>query len=162
MPSVIFSSTIFFLKPGGRIIAAHGPNEGFTYNSLAMFAAKLYKKIGGEVSFPKDSVDGFNKRVQERWSGFPAVDQEEIQQIVDWHSPIEQNREGIPKGVGLAGRKFLTDNLKSCTIESYEEYTTYFERQGLAKVPWFSRFLEIAYRLFFPGNLFRYIVCKKD
>ena len=162
MPSVIFSSTIFFLKPGGRIIGGHRPNVGFTYNSLAMFAAKLYKKIGGEVSFPKDSVDGFNKRVQERWSGFPAVDQEEIQQIVDWHSPTEQNSVGIAKGVGLKGKDFLTDNLKSCTIESYEEYTTFFERQALAKVPWLSSFLEVTCRLIFPGNLFRYIVCKKD
>jgi 2-polyprenyl-3-methyl-5-hydroxy-6-metoxy-1,4-benzoquinol methylase len=63
-PGELIKTLESFLKPGGRIIGGHEPNVGFTYNSLAMFAAKLYKKIGGEVSFPKDSVDGFNKRVQ--------------------------------------------------------------------------------------------------
>ena len=151
-----------FLRPGGRIIGGHEPNLNFTYNPLAMFAARLYKKIGGDVAFPEDSVDAFNKRIQRIWSGFPSVDQEEIQQIVDWHSPIEQNREGIAEGVGLGGREFLAAHLKSCVIEDYEEYTTYFQRRGLSKVPWFSKFLEIGYRMIFPGNLFRYIVCKKD
>jgi SAM-dependent methyltransferase len=161
-PGELIKNLETFLKPGGRIIGGHEPNVSFTYNSLAMFAAKLYKKIGGDVSFPKNSVNNFNSRVQENWPGFPTVDQEEIQQIVDWHSPIEQSKEGIAKGVGLEGEKFLSDNLKSCSIESYEEYTTFFQRQGLARMPWFSRFLEIIYSLFFPGNLFRYIVCKKD
>ncbi len=160
-PGELIQTLERFLKPGGRIIGGHEPNLSFTYNPLAMLAARLYKKIGGQVSFPKNSIDDFNNRVQARWPGFPTVDQEEIQQIVDWHSPIEQNRDGIAKGVGLKGKDFLIDNLKSCTIESYEEYTTFFERQALAKVPWLSRFLEVTCRLIFPGNLFRYIVCKK-
>ncbi|KMP11016.1 hypothetical protein UR09_04555 [Candidatus Nitromaritima sp. SCGC AAA799-A02] len=150
-----------FLKPGGRIVGGHEPNVDFTYNALAMFAAGLYKRLGGEVAFPKAAVDAFNKRIQETWSGFPTLDQEEIQQIVDWHSPIEQSREGIVKGVGLKGKAFLADNLKSCTIENYEEYTTFFQRQGLTRVPWLPKFLEMGYQMVFPGNLFRYIVCKK-
>jgi 2-polyprenyl-3-methyl-5-hydroxy-6-metoxy-1,4-benzoquinol methylase len=35
------------LKPGGRIIGGHEPNIDFTYNRFAMFAAGLYKKLGG-------------------------------------------------------------------------------------------------------------------
>jgi ubiquinone/menaquinone biosynthesis C-methylase UbiE len=161
-PEELIQTLESFLKPGGRIIGGHEPSLSFTYNPLAMFAARLYKKLGGRVSFPKKSIVDFNKRVQARWPDFPDVDQEEIQQIVDWHSPIEQNRNGIAKGVGLKGKDFLIDNLKSCTIESYEEYTTFFERQALAKVPWLSKFLEVSYRLIFPGNLFRYVARKKD
>jgi ubiquinone/menaquinone biosynthesis C-methylase UbiE len=161
-PEQLIKTLEGLLKPGGKIIGGHEPNIDFTNNSLAMFAAKLYKKLGGAVAFPKDSIDDFNERLKKKWSGFPTVDQEEIQQIVDWHSPTEQNREDIAKGIGLEGKSFLVDNLKFCTVQCYEEYTTFFYRQGLEKIPIFSRLFEMVYRVFFPGNLFRYIVCKKD
>ena len=161
-PDELIQTLEGFLKPGGRIMGGHEPNVDFTYNSIAMFAAGLYKKLGGEVAFPQAAVETFNQRMQETWSGFPRLDQEEIQQIVDWHSPIEQHSEGIAKGVGLKGKDFLAGNLKYCKIENYEEYTTFFQRQGLSKVPWLPRFLELGYQMIFPGNLFRYVVCKKN
>ena len=151
-----------YLKPGGQIIGGHEPNIDFTFNPLARFAASLYKKLGGEVAFPETLVDAFNDRVSKSCSGFPRVDREEIQQIVDWHSPIEQKRDGIAKGVGLKGKKFLQKNLISCKIESYEEYTTFFERPVLMKIPLVQKMFQAVYNVFFPGNLFRYIVCKKD
>ena len=83
------------------------------------------------------------------------MDREEIQQIVDWHSPIEQKRDGIVKGVGLRGRDFLENNLGCCEIESYEEYTTFFERPTLMKFPFIQKLLRAAYGIFFPGNLYR-------
>lgn len=151
-----------YLKPGGRIIGGHEPNIDFTYNPLARFTASLYKKLGGEVAFPEALVDAFNARVSESRSGFPRVDREEIQQIVDWHSPIEQKRDGIAKGVGIKGRNFLQTNLISCKIETYEEYTTFFERPVLIKFPLLRKMLQAMYGILFPGNLFRYIVRKKD
>jgi ubiquinone/menaquinone biosynthesis C-methylase UbiE len=151
-----------YLKPGGQIVGGHEPNIDFTYNPLARFAAGLYKNLGGEVDFPEALVDSFNARVSENCSGFPHVDREEIQQIVDWHSPIEQKRDGIAKGVGLNGRIFLQNNLDSCEIESCEEYTTFFERPILIKFPLIQKLLQAVYNIFFPGNLFRYIVTKKD
>ena len=161
-PEKIIHTLECYLKPGGQIVGGHEPNINFTYNPFARFAASLYKKFGGEVDFPESLVDIFNSRVGENFSGFPRVDREEIQQIVDWHSPIEQNRDGIAKGVGLRGRDFLENNLASCEIESYEEYTTFFERPVLMKFPMIQKLLQKGYGIFFPGNLFRYIVTKKD
>lgn len=151
-----------YLSPGGRIIGGHEPNVDFTYNPLAMFAARLYKSIGGEVSFPAEMVAIFNQRMKEAYPGFPQVDREEIQQIVDWHSPIEQYRDIVAEGVGFNGRQFLQGNLRFCKIEVYEEYTTFFCRRALERFPIAQRLFEAGFHLLFPGNLFRYVVSKRS
>lgn len=151
-----------YLSPGGRIIGGHEPNVDFTYNPLAMFAARLYKSIGGDVSFPAEMVATFNQRMKEAYPGFPQVDREEIQQIVDWHSPIEQYQDTIAKGVGFSGKQFLQSNLRFCKIDTYEEYTTFFCRRALAQFPVVQRLFEAGFHLLFPGNLFRYMVSKRS
>jgi ubiquinone/menaquinone biosynthesis C-methylase UbiE len=161
-PEKILSRLESMLAHGGCIMGGHEPNVAFTYNSLAMLAARVYKGIGGNVEFPEDLVNEFNKKIAEISPGFPRVDREEIQQIVDYHSPIEQSEEVVIAGVGFEGKEFLEKNLPSCQVQSYEEYTTFFCRQGLEKYPSMQKIFDVGYRMLFPGNLFRYVVKKGD
>ena len=161
-PEKILSRLENMLAPGGCIMGGHEPNVAFTYSSLAILAARVYKSIGGNVEFPEDLVNEFNKKVAEISPGFPRVDREEIQQIVDYHSPIEQSQEVVSVGVGFEGKEFLEKNLPSCRVQSYEEYTTFFCRQGLGKYPSMQKLFETGYHILFPGNLFRYVAIKGD
>ncbi len=160
-PGKILCHLDSFLVSGGYIMGGHEPNIHFTYNPLALFAARLYKIVGGNVAFPGELVANFNQKIKEAYPGFPSVDREEIQQIVEWHSPFEQNREIVAKGVGFNGKDFLKRNLRNCTIVVYEEYTTFFKRKNLENLPKLQQLMDAGYKFLFPGNLFRYIAYKK-
>lgn len=160
-PGKILCQIESFLVSGGYIMGGHEPNIHFTYNPLALFAARLYKIAGGNVAFPGELVENFNQKIKEAYPGFPSVDREEIQQIVEWHSPFEQNREIVAKGVGFNGKDFLIKNLKNCNVVVYDEYTTFFKRRNMVDFLKLQSMLEVGYNIIFPGNLFRYIVCKK-
>ena len=73
-----------------------------------------------------------------------------------------QSEEVVSVGVGFEGKEFLEKNLPSCRVQSYEEYTTFFYRQGLGKYPSMQKLFEIGYHILFPGNLFRYVAIKGD
>ena len=150
------------LNPNGLIIGGHEPSIQFSNNPLARFAGRIYKSLGGEVAFPEEMLDRFNQKLSGSNPDFPRVDQEEIQQIVDWHSPIEQSRDTIASNVGFNGEEFLRESLKSCNITSYEEYTTFFRRKSLEQFPVFQKLLEKGFQWIFPGNLFRYQARKRE
>lgn len=160
-PGKILCQLESLLAPNGYIMGGHEPNVHFTHNPLALFAARLYKIIGGNVAFSREMVAAFNQKMKEAYPGFPHVDREEIQQIVEWHSPIEQYLGIVAKGVGFSGKDFLIKNLKNCNVVRYDEYTTFFKRRNMVNFLKLQSMLEVGYNIIFPGNLFRYIVCKK-
>ena len=160
-PGRLLANLESHLKPGGLIIGGHEPNIQFAQNALARLAARVYKSLGGAVAFPEEMLDTFNQKLRNSIQGFPQVDQEEIQQIVDWHSPTEQNSNTIVQGVGFNGKEFLRKSLTFCDIDTYEEYTTYFCRNSLESFPGIQKLLKKGFQTLFPGNLFRYQARKR-
>jgi SAM-dependent methyltransferase len=160
-PGILLANLEGHLKPGGLIIGGHEPNIQFAQNPLARLAARIYKSLGGAVAFPEEMLDTFNQKLRNSIQGFPQVDQEEIQQIVDWHSPTEQNSDTIVQGVGFSGKEFLRENLTFCDIDTYEEYTTFFCRNSLESFPGIQKLLKKGFQSLFPGNLFRYQARKR-
>ena len=160
-PRTLLASLENHLEPGGVIIGGHEPNIQFAQNALARLAARIYKNLGGAVAFPEEMLGTFNQKLRSSIRGFPRVDQEEIQQIVDWHSPTEQNRNTIVQGVGFNGTDFLRESLPCCDIDTFEEYTTFFCRNSLESFPSLQKLLERGFYSIFPGNLFRYQVSKR-
>jgi len=162
-PAKLLANLEDHLEPGGLIIGGHEPNVQFAQNPLARLAARIYKGLGGAVAFPEEMLDKFNQELElgNDTRGFPRVNQEEVQQVVDWHSPTEQDLHTIAQGVGFNGKEFLEKSLTCCDIDIYEEYTTFFCRNSLESSPLFQRILEKGFRSMFTGNLFRYQLTKR-
>ena len=122
-PARLLANLEDHLEPGGLIIGGHEPNVQFAQNPLARLAARIYKGLGGAVEFPEEMLDKFNQELESGndTRGFPRVNQEEVQQVVDWHSPTEQDLHTIAQGVGFNGKEFLKKSLTSCDSDIYEE-----------------------------------------
>lgn len=152
-----------FLSEGAVIIGSHEPNQQAFKNKLFFVAATLYKKIGGGVTIDDKMVAEFNRLLRERFSSASPVCREEILQMVEYHSPLEQYERDIDFQRGFVPAEFLKSNFAGYDILLLETYSTFSSRPWLSSHRNIQRFLNVLFKLFFrEGNLFRFVLRKQS
>lgn len=149
------------LADGGVVIGCHEPNiNAFKSNIFTLFA-KIYKKIGGGISISDEVVEKFNVMLRDRYPYSSKVSKEEILQLVEYHSPVEQYLFDIDKKAGFVPGKFYTELFPQYDILINESYTTCFYRSFFNKHRKVQKILILLFKYFFKeGNLFRFCLRK--
>jgi 2-polyprenyl-3-methyl-5-hydroxy-6-metoxy-1,4-benzoquinol methylase len=149
------------LAKGGIVIGSHEPNKRVFQNKLFYAAASFYKNMGGDVSIDQETVDEFNVLLSKRYPNAPKVCREEILQMVEYHSPLEQYEKGIAAEIGFVPEEFCQTYFPGYEVLILQTYSTFSHR------PWLSRHKEIQslfsamFSLIFKeGNLFRFVLKK--
>jgi 2-polyprenyl-3-methyl-5-hydroxy-6-metoxy-1,4-benzoquinol methylase len=149
------------LIKGGLVFGSHEPNKNIFNNKLFLLAASLYKSAGGGMGLTQEFVAGFNQDLKKKFPGAPRVSQEEILQMVEFHSPLEQYDNGIDINTGFKPHLFFTDYFPDYTVVKVETYTTFYHRLWLEQHKITQKLLDYLYRTFFrQGNLFRFVIQK--
>ena len=149
------------LIPGGIVLGSHEPNLNAFKSKIFTQVAKLYKRLGGGISISDEVVEEFNKLLINMFPKSCRVSKEEILQIVEYHSPIEQYLNDIDTAVGFERDNFYNELFPMYEILTNENYTTCFYRPFFNKHKFFQKSLNILFKLFFKeGNLFRFSLRK--
>lgn len=149
------------LVEGGILIGSHEPNKEAFRNRLFYAAALLYKRIGGGVSISDAVLDGFNRILHDRYPAAPSVSREEILQMVEYHSPIEQYDRDIDLQSGFTPDEFFKSYFPGYEVQTVETYTTFFYRPWLSRHKMLQSLLAGMFDiLFYEGNLFRFALRK--
>lgn len=149
------------LAPGGMVMGAHEPNKRPFANPLFRLAAAAYKAVGGGFVLKKEFVEAFNDRLRQEHPNAPLACGEEIQQMVEYHSPVEQYDSGVNPLVGFEPEGFTQEMFPGYEVVMLEDYTTFFHRPWLSRRRWAQKLLEGLYAgLFRQGNLFRFALRK--
>lgn len=162
-PETILVELKKMLKPGGVILGAHEPNKDFFKNSLlATGLASLYKRLGGGKDIPPEKVERMNQFLSKEYGETVHYTAEEIHQIAEFHSPIEQSIKGIDRNVGFS-KNIIQDFYKNFEVLYMDSYTSFFHRKGLNKYPLVKKILEVSFKTVFRGgNLIAYTVRSKS
>jgi len=151
------------LVPGGLVLGAHEPNKRPFRNPIYLALATLYKKAGGGVPFDQDIERKFNEVARSQFPGAARVCLEEILQLMEFHSPVEQYVDGIDPETGFIPEEFLSRAFPGHEILLLDTYTTFFHRPALNRHRALRSTLQLIYRTMFrEGNLFRYVIRKDN
>lgn len=151
-----------FLKENGIVIGSHEPNKNVFKNKLFYAGAALYKSIGGSISISDEVVQEFNRLLRNRYPNAPVVSREEILQMTEYHSPLEQYDRGIDLQCGFEPNEFCKSYFPGYEVVALETYSTFFHRPWLSKHKRIQFLLAAVFNLFFrEGNLFRFVLRKK-
>ena len=160
-PSKIAGALHNLLNNEGLIFGSHEPNKLAFSNKLFILGASIYKKLGAGISIDNEEVGAFNSLLHQLYPTAPRVCREEILQMAEYHSPLEQYDNSIDKEAGFIPEEFLRSYFPGYKIFLLENYTTFFCRPGLANHPKMQQFLKSLFSLFIrEGNLFRFILQK--
>lgn len=147
------------LSDGGIIIGSHEPNRKAFQGFLFRITASLYKQLGGGISISKAVVERFNQLLSERYPNAPQVCREEILQITEYHSPLEQYDRGIDLTAGFYINEFLASHFPNFEIIETDTYTTFYHRNWLNNHKIIQNAMRSAYNILFrEGNLFRFVL----
>jgi 2-polyprenyl-3-methyl-5-hydroxy-6-metoxy-1,4-benzoquinol methylase len=151
------------LADGGMIIGSHEPNRKAFENPLFRAAATFYKSIGGGISISKPIVEEFNRVLKELYPKAPSVCREEILQMVEYHSPLEQYDKGVDRNAGFYVKEFFASHFPNFVIMECETYSTFYHRDWLNRHKVVQIALKKMYNIVFSeGNLFRYVLKGRD
>ena len=149
------------LSPGGIIIGSHEPNINAFKSHFFTQCANLYKKIGGGVTIKDSVVERFNFLLSKKYPSAPKVSKEEILQMTEYHSPVEQYLFDIDRTVGFDPEEFYVNLFPGYEILADENYTTCFYRPFFDDHRKIQKFMISVFELFFKnGNLFRFCLTK--
>lgn len=149
------------LAPGGVVVGSHEPNRRPFQNPLFRIFASFYKQIGGGLSISHEFVKNFNTILKHQYPLAPRVCEEEILQMVEFHSPVEQYLDSVDPTVGFVPEEFVATHFKGYEIIVLENYTTFFHRPFLQGKKKTQAILHGIYQfLFQDGNLFRFVLKK--
>lgn len=149
------------LKPGGYLMLAHEPNKAFFQSLPIRLAASAYKLLGFGMKVPKDLREKINARLRQSQLAAAEVGADDILRFVEYHSPVEQARIGIDKNKGFSLRPLLEQELRGYALIEHNEYSTFYHRPLLERVPWLMRAAKTAAALLNGrGNLFSAVLRK--
>ena len=149
------------LGDGGLVIGSHEPDNRILTNPLFRLGASLFKAIGGGISINEETVKKFNQLLHQQYPKAPSVCREEILQMVEYHSPIEQFDKGIDRTSGFNPTEFFNTYFPDYQILTMESYTTFFHRPWLSDHQVIQSILEFVFKsIFNKGNLFRFVLQK--
>ncbi|MBI4405578.1 MAG: alkaline phosphatase family protein, partial [Deltaproteobacteria bacterium] len=147
------------LVGGGLMMGAHEPNRLFFGKPLKKILGELYKKLGNGVEFREENLPIIQRSLKEHGYTFPLTLQE-IQQLVEYHSPVEQHPTWIDPEKG-----FDPDDLFNRIFDGYKIcekrfYSTALNRKSL-RLP--APFQKMITRLLCgdSGNLISYVILKQ-
>lgn len=150
------------LSDGGLIIGSHEPCRPAFDNRLFRIAASMYKGVGGGVTMDDASVREFNRLLRAEYPKAPQVCREEILQIVEYNSPLEQFDRGIDRESGFVPAEFFERCFSGYQVLEMETYSTFFHRPWLSRHTMIQRFLSLGFKTMFEqGNLFRFVLIKR-
>ena len=143
------------------IFGSHEPNKLAFRNGLFNLGAMIYKKIGAGISISSEEVDAFNLLLRKKHPGAPRVCREEILQMTEYHSPLEQYEDIIDCQEGFIPEEFLRSYFPNYKVLLLENYTTFFCRPWLTSHSKTQQMLKGLFSIFIhEGNLFRFILQK--
>ena len=150
------------LANGGIVIGSHEPNKEAFKNKLFLLFASLYKAMGGGITIDDDVVLDFNRLLHQGYPLAPRVSREEILQIVEYHSPVEQYDRAIEPEAGFVPKEFFFSCFSGYEVLKLQSYTTFFHRPYLEKHKNIQSLLAVTYKMLFKdGNLFKFVLRKK-
>lgn len=150
------------LEEGGIVLGAHEPNKRVFQNRLFSAAAGLYKKMGGGITIGDEIVEEFNRLLRARYPAAPRVCREEILQMTEYHSPLEQYDRGVDAEEGFMPEIFLKSHFPGYAVLALETYTTFFHRPRLSGHKGLQTAMAAVFNLLFrEGNLFRFVLRKE-
>lgn len=149
------------LVDDGIVIGSHEPNRRILNSKLFNAGASFYKFIGGGISIDSKVKNEFNRLLNMRYPGAPNVCREEILQMVEYHSPLEQYEKGVDLQSGFVPEEFFDSCFPGYEVLQYETYTTFFYRPWLSKHSGIQLLLAGMFRVLFKeGNLYRFVLKK--
>ncbi|MBU0477572.1 alkaline phosphatase family protein [bacterium] len=152
-----------FLAEDGIVIGSHEPNKEAFKKKLFYAGAALYKGIGGSISISNEVVREFNDLLRNRYPNAPGVCREEILQMVEYHSPLEQYDKSIDLQSGFIPDEFCKLCFPGYKVLLLETYSTFSHRLWLSKHKRIQSLLVAMFNLLFKrGNLFRFVLRKKE
>ncbi len=150
------------LSPNGILIGSHEPNKQAFKNNLFHLSASLYKRVGGSISIDDKTVHEFNRLLRSRYPDAPPVCREEILQMVEYHSPIEQYDRGIDLKTGFVPDEFCKTYFPGYKVITLQTYSTFFHRPWLSRHKNIQSLLKVMFDVLFrEGNLFRFVLRKE-
>ncbi|MBI2082695.1 MAG: alkaline phosphatase family protein [Deltaproteobacteria bacterium] len=158
-PKTILERLKKLLKPGGIFIGAHEPNKRFFRNRIAALLASLFKRLGGGKTFDDQKLETMNHYLSNLYGQKLHYSKEEIFQIAEFHSPIEQSQYGVDREIGFDSNVLENEFYKDFEVLELKSYTSFFHRKNLKKFPVVQKILErLFHSLFKSGNLLSYVV----
>ncbi|MCP4625198.1 MAG: methyltransferase domain-containing protein [bacterium] len=149
------------LATEGILIGSHEPNRRVFESRGYRLAALAYKNLGGGITIPAERAQDFNHELKHRYPLAPHVCREEILQMTEYHSPLEQYEHDIDCRAGFSPEDFLAEHFAGYDTRSLETYTTFFCRPALMHFGLLQKLMHGIYQLFFhQGNLFRFVLQK--
>ncbi|KKR03866.1 MAG: Membrane-associated sulfatase family enzyme [Candidatus Uhrbacteria bacterium GW2011_GWF2_39_13] len=149
------------LNSNGFVIGSHEPDKTPFLKLLFRHAATLYKMIGGGISINNSAVEEFNRLLKTKYPAACPVCREEILQMVEYHSPVEQYDSYVDAESGFIPHEFFRKVFSGYDIILLENYTTFFHRPLLEKHKIIQNVLKLGFKVFSgKGNLFRYLIRK--
>lgn len=156
------------LKPGGLMIIAHEPNARHfrhlvigTLDRLLRLARQLRHPLAwlsGSVGDP--FIDRVNRRLIDRRVIAKPLTAEEIESIVDIHSPTAGRT--VQLGRGFDSKRLVEKNLAGYKIERLLTYQ-HFGKIDLRKISWLRSFVDWVERTWpLEGALFMMILRKPE
>jgi len=160
-PSKVVKTVDNLLNKDGLIFGSHEPNKLAFRNRLFNIGATIYKKLGAGISISSEEVEAFNLLLRKKYPGAPRVCREEILQMTEYHSPLEQYEDIIDCQEGFIPEEFLKAYFPDYKVLLLENYTTFFCRPWLTSHPKAQQILKGLSSIFIhEGNLFRFILQK--
>ena len=149
------------LDIGGIIMGSHEPNKRPFRRGTFRAGASFYKRIGGAIGFDEVLVKELNNRLRRKYPNSPSVCREEILQMVEYHSPVEQYDRDIDSKTGFIPEEFIGSCFPGYEVLTLDTYTTFFQRPWLSKHRRTQSLLGALFKMFFKeGNLFRFVLRK--
>ncbi|MBI4244228.1 MAG: alkaline phosphatase family protein, partial [Planctomycetes bacterium] len=118
------------LKEGGIIIGSHEPNKEFFQNSFLRILGEFYKRFGRNVDFASGKMDLIRQKLFQHGYNF-YLSPQDIQQLVEYYSPVEQHPQKIDIGKGFDMHLFFDDYFGDLEVLEKRPYTTCFYRKNL-------------------------------
>jgi len=144
------------LKSNGYILINHEPNRTFFRSPAMRLLASFYKLIGCGIDLNNELEAEVNRELKKQGMSDRKLKKNEIQRLVEFHSPVEQSRIGVNQEKGFDPGEIASEYFPGYKVVELEEFTTFFVRPIFEQFPWLGRTIRTAWKLFSRrGNLFR-------
>ena len=162
-PEKLTRSIDRFLIEGGIVIGSHEPNKKAFNNKMFRIGSAVYKRMGGGISIDDEIVHEFNSLLRKSYPSAPTVCREEILQMVEYHSPLEQYDRGADLQSGFIHDGFCKSYFPGYEVLALETYSTFSHRPWLSRHKKIQSLLTAMFNAFFrEGNLFRFVFRKES
>lgn len=157
-PMEIVETLGLMLKEEGLVIGAHEPNRAFFKSPTCKMLGELYKRLGHGVEFSSDLFPLIHERLRQEGYSF-SIRPQDVQQLVEYHSPVEQDLVKIDTSKGFDPESFFDQFFPSYGILEKRLYSTALTRNTLRLPQSVKNTME---RAIFgkSGNLLSYVVRK--